>query len=464
VKPAASLLLVLAVLAAGAPGPACANEVQDFLGWSPDGKLYGVRVENDGTLKVEVQLCQSETDKCDWGPASREKAVKKMGRLPRPASTGPRGETLTLEEDGKGQVLMLVAGGKKTPVRTFTSHDEVTYNGLARLGQIYWRPDGGAVACEVIGHGRFIVVARLATAGADAASGIAVAANERGMKRYRAKEYREAAEEFRAAIAADPSHVKAHYNLACVASLLGDKAAAIEQLEWLRRSSDPRAAASLAKAASDPDLAPIAGDPRVRELIGSGGSANELAGFVAIATGAPVPSAGPARALLARLTNQDPVCDAADEQQGAALVLSAELAADSPGVETVVASLTNGVGVFGHDKLLAASAPLGCTTPGASQDRLLRLSVGQVVPDADPEIVAYYANGGRAEWSEMIQIFKRRGRELVAVFGATIAEVKDGRRAPSQLSLDADGTLRLQIPGRKKTVVLHWDAATFAYR
>src|SRR5262249_22770750 len=96
----------------------------------------------------------------------------------------------------------------------------------------------------------------------------AKAANVRGMKLYHAKKYREAAAEFRAAIAADEGFVLAHYNLASMAALTGDKPTVLAQLRWLHASEDPAAKGALAKAPTDPDLQSVIQDPAVREVLG----------------------------------------------------------------------------------------------------------------------------------------------------------------------------------------------------
>jgi tetratricopeptide (TPR) repeat protein len=96
---------------------------------------------------------------------------------------------------------------------------------------------------------------------------VAGAENGRGMKLYKARDYAGAAAAFRAAIAADPGHVLAHYNLACVLALTGDRAGAIAMLEWLAQSASAQAARCLTKAAVDRDLTVVRGDPKVQGLI-----------------------------------------------------------------------------------------------------------------------------------------------------------------------------------------------------
>jgi hypothetical protein len=97
---------------------------------------------------------------------------------------------------------------------------------------------------------------------------VAAAANTLGMQRYRAGELRGAAEQFRVAIDSDASYVVAHYNLACVASRVGDTTTALKELAWLAEDKDPTSRAKLEKAKSDPDLDYLSALPAARELLG----------------------------------------------------------------------------------------------------------------------------------------------------------------------------------------------------
>jgi len=111
-----------------------------------------------------------------------------------------------------------------------------------------------------------VLVVSCAAAAADSKED-AKAANVRGMQLYGKKDYAAAAKEFRAAIAAQPEFVLAHYNLASMAALLGDKATVIAELTWLRDSKDPAARKVLDKAPTDPDLKSMIDDPAVRALV-----------------------------------------------------------------------------------------------------------------------------------------------------------------------------------------------------
>lgn len=99
----------------------------------------------------------------------------------------------------------------------------------------------------------------------------ATALNNRAMRKLKAKDWTGAAADFRAAIERFADHVKAHYNLACLASLTGDRTTAIEQLRWLAASELPEAGEKLVKARTDPDLRSIRDDPDVQAILAQAG-------------------------------------------------------------------------------------------------------------------------------------------------------------------------------------------------
>jgi tetratricopeptide (TPR) repeat protein len=94
------------------------------------------------------------------------------------------------------------------------------------------------------------------SAAADADTKAADAANARGLALHKKKKYVEAAAEYKKALAEDPSHLLAHYNLACVGSLSKDEATAKENLRWLadRSAWDTAADKIMKKATKDADL------------------------------------------------------------------------------------------------------------------------------------------------------------------------------------------------------------------
>ena len=74
-------------------------------------------------------------------------------------------------------------------------------------------------------------------------------------------------QQFAQALAADPSFVAAHYDLASVAAIVGDLPTVRGELAWMAKSSDKEAARLLNKARMDPDLDAASTDPEVRRLI-----------------------------------------------------------------------------------------------------------------------------------------------------------------------------------------------------
>jgi len=114
---------------------------------------------------------------------------------------------------------------------------------------------------------RWLLVIMVALGSAAAAPSKAQNANTAGMRLYANKDYKAAAEQFRAAIKLDDSYVLARYNLASMAALIGDKPTLIAQLTWLRASKDPEAAKVLAHAKADPDLKSVIDDPDVKKLL-----------------------------------------------------------------------------------------------------------------------------------------------------------------------------------------------------
>lgn len=117
-----------------------------------------------------------------------------------------------------------------------------------------------------IGMGILLAVLWVTTADADPKK--AKALNVQGMKLYGKKQYYQALEAFKKAIALDPSYVWPHYNAASMASLLEDFPVVISELEWCVASKDPVAVKAMSTAKADKDLEKAIMHPRVRELVG----------------------------------------------------------------------------------------------------------------------------------------------------------------------------------------------------
>src|SRR5262249_37670266 len=111
-----------------------------------------------------------------------------------------------------------------------------------------------------------VLHARNAAPAADPAEQ-ARALNTRAMRKFRAKDWAGAAADFRAAIDRFSNHVKAHYNLACLASITRDRATALAELRWLAASELPEAEQKILKARTDPDMDNLRDDPEVAEIL-----------------------------------------------------------------------------------------------------------------------------------------------------------------------------------------------------
>lgn len=301
-----------------------------------------------------------------------------------------------------------------------------------------------------------------APAGPDRAA--AKAANTAGMKLYKEKNYAGAAEKFRAAISADTGFVLAHYNLACVAALTSDKETARAQLEFLAQSDDPYAHAKLAKAAGDADLKELVRDEKIGPILRWG---EAFLGYRPLATASSATEAEAAR--LSKEGTVDNECDA--DAAKVARSLKAELFADSPGPETLILSMNEGMVVLdGAGKVLAKGPTLTCE---GSQSGISDVSIGQVIADAEPEIVIHYTSGGRAEYSEQVAVFKRKGKELANILDVAITENSrtwkaneeswDEFASSGKLSLSPDGVIRYRSEDGKSSEAKKWDATKFDF-
>lgn len=502
------LLVASALLAL--PGAARGETLEQFLGFSEDASVYAIYSTNSATTQDHTDICYADPAApgsywpegmarpapktrcavgtcnakgfCKDADARRERMLAVL-KKPEAREAGPGGEAVRIEESGGAWVVNTVAAGKAFEIARFVKGEEFTPEFVPlKLGRVFWSADGKTVAVELYGDGRRIVVARVGVAAqtapvaaappvSAAARKLAVQTNDAGMKLYRAKDWKRAAALFKTAVATDPNYITARYNLACVSSLIADRAGAIEQLRWLVKSSDPQAKQKLQKAPTDSDLAWILRDAEARNLLagaaapsappteqgaGDSGWARELPGFRPSASGE---TNDGARAALAALPGEhDTMCDPGDETQGRAFELKSAAG-------LVRASLRDGVALFdGAGKPVATAASLGCTVPGASQDELQRLAAGQVVADPDPEYVILYSNGGRASFVQTLAVYKQKGNRLVSVFAGNVLEVAGGKDKTGAVTLGADGTIQYKAPGKKVAVTLRFDATSFTYK
>lgn len=288
----------------------------------------------------------------------------------------------------------------------------------------------------------------------------AKAANTRGMQLHTAKKYKEAMAEFEKAIAADDSFVLAHYNLACAASRAEDQAVASKQLEWVASAAlwDKFAAQAAAKAATDPDLEwmrsnyPTSIAPQPYDVLVSH-DPNPLDQFY---DDGHDPTPDETVKLLAGASGKhDDGCDRKDANQKR--VLGVPL--DNDGKRYVYASLADGAALMEGSKVIARTEPLGCTGPGASQDRL---DVVQTVlgagPEGKPLVFLEYSEGGRRSWTRNVTVVRVSNNQLAKVLDATVGSSDDTQ--PGTLVLAPTGELVLGQPGVKQKRVFRWNAGT----
>lgn len=108
-----------------------------------------------------------------------------------------------------------------------------------------------------------------------------------------------------------------------------------------------------------------------------------------------------------------------------------------------------------------------------SQSGISDVSIGQVSSDDEPEIVIHYTSGGRAEYSEQVAVFKRKGKEIVNVLDVTLSENSRTWKASEEsweefsssgkLSLSPDWIVRYRGEGGKTNEAKKWDAAKFDF-
>lgn len=305
-----------------------------------------------------------------------------------------------------------------------------------------------------------ILVAGTAIARADAAK--ARAANTRGYALHKQKKYREAAIEYRKAIAEDPSYLLAHYNLACVASLENDGPGALRELAWVadRAAWDPSARSAAEKARTDRDLAWLRdSQPAAADLITADHLAYGTLDLLNMTEPDQTGSASTDAALLQAVASAPG--KHADRCSAAAFAVQF----DNGATQTVAASLRDGVGLLDdHGKLVTRSEPLGCTGP---RERVTLLNRADAVSWGGPDTAAEQT-GGRivvvmywvgAQQNVTIFTFSDKSRFVRAFDAPALSSTGDG----SLLLTRRLGHLVYRAPGAKTPRVFHLDLASWKY-
>lgn len=440
------------------PRLALAHQQETFAGWSADLTAYGYSSVNDGDGGEDLVLCRSDpsTPSPSWpkgisqpergsacshtpqdesgiyrGGAQRQKLLDAYLVGPVVAKRGPKGERVTLQKSGESYTI--TAGAN-----SFTRVVDVEELGeSAQIATMWWRPDGRAVAYLVVGRSQLVFVNAMDGGASESPARLAaMAANARGMGRYKVKDWSSASRELRAAIALDESWAMPHYNLACVAALQRDVVGTVEQLEWLTRSSDPAARARLQKALTDPDFALVRDDAKVQAVLRAKPATK------------PVPSAAGSaltrRIGLAPLGWTDKPTETAEgENNDCAEYKSFELSLPDG---KLTGDYSEGV-VLESKKGIARSETSLC---------LLAIGAAQLVPDDEPELIAHrVVQVNRGAYVDELVVWKRDGKRLVEVFVGEFAE----RGVADNLHFESDGTIRYRAPDSKKMQTLRWNAA-----
>lgn len=281
----------------------------------------------------------------------------------------------------------------------------------------------------------------------------AVTANAKGYALHKKKKYAEAAVEYRKAIAEDPSHLLAHYNLACVASLTQDHDTAVEALRWIadRSTWDKAAAGVMTKAGKDKELTWIRGQQGLGSELAGGMKNMSLAianlidrSDTPIFAGKETTEAKALKAMAGTSGKHEEKCN----------TKTFSTSADSMKGITFGANLRDGLVAF-DDKgaSIAHTDALGCASP---RDTMHALNQAEAVAGVQRLFVVQYSK--RTEMN--VTIFALIEKRFVRVFDAELMNF-DGTGTLQQTPLLYN--LVFTPPGKQKPIVYRWDEASTKY-
>jgi hypothetical protein len=294
---------------------------------------------------------------------------------------------------------------------------------------------------------------------ADADTAKAKAANTAGYKLHKQKQYKEAAAEYRKAIQEDPDHLLAHYNLACVASLLKDFDTAIAELAWVmdRSTWDPAAKAAFKKARKDKDLKWLVEDTVEGKAAFDAVSADPVtAEHADFGVSKPTKDAAIAK-VLGSGAKHEATCS------GDVVALPVKMRGSKFFKSTVAASPREGIAVIdAAGSATLRSDPLGCAD-AKDQVQIVTNAFATSHPfqeltaplDNQEFIVVVSARGA----DHHVTMFLPKDKQLVRIFEAPY---KTGGKTGSVL-VTPMGNLVYVAPGTKAPKLLRFDKTAFKY-
>lgn len=290
----ASLAPVAFAFAGAASAAELPPETQTFIGWHESGAVSYLNVVTAASKTPVVRVCRVSGDDVPaaWPPAlaigpgvlcadlddatAGAKAAdfaKHETAAGKPVAASPFGLKVELAVDGAHHTLSVSDGPTKKKALPVVDSDVAL-----KLGAVSWRKDGAAVAItlEVAKPEKgalvkkSLVVADVADllVGGPAGRKVAMAKEKEAAALLKKRDWSGAGRVLDEAIAADATYAPVHYQRAAAEAQGGiGRTAMIENLTWLKTSTDPAAKKLLAEAKTDRVFDAWVGEPEVRELL-----------------------------------------------------------------------------------------------------------------------------------------------------------------------------------------------------
>jgi hypothetical protein len=195
----------------------------------------------------------------------------------------------------------------------------------------------------------------------------------------------------------------------------------------------------------------------------SGGPASAKSDASAVLAGfEPTAEGKPDGAVVAALAGAKIIAKECSEASHTAFALHADVVAETPGEETVAVSLLHGVVAFDSSGKVVAQSVDPISGCGGSGARVVSVWAGQLVPDAEAEIVLVISDKQeRTAWKELV-VAKRQKSTFRLILTHLLAEKEGGKVKNYPISLGQDGTVVAGGDG-SGTSRLRWQAGSFAF-